>query len=81
MTREELEKHISLSIQKLADDETQLKDFLQICSYHQGLYEKLDHIATVLNSIQTDHEDRIFYLGVPPELFFETAKRIHHVSK
>lgn len=80
MDRAALENHITSSVKSLVDNETQLKEFLKLCSYERGFYEELDQLAKVLNSIETDHEDRIFYFGVPPEMFLETAKHIHRVS-
>lgn len=77
---QDLEKAITPFLkEKMRAEQEKVKKFFEHCSYVNGEYNHLESLNQYLKN-SSEEENRLFYLGVPPEIFLETSRAIHQVS-
>ncbi|KAF9955519.1 Glucose-6-phosphate 1-dehydrogenase [Modicella reniformis] len=84
MDQATFEDHVTKYIKlKSEDDKAALKDFLKLCSYQDGQYDKdSDFQRLEQRLVQVEKEsgatERLFYMALPPSVFIKVATCLKH---
>ncbi|KAG0236897.1 Glucose-6-phosphate 1-dehydrogenase [Actinomortierella wolfii] len=84
MDQATFEGHVSKYIKiKSDEDKAALNDFLKLCSYQSGQYDKDEDFQVLEKRIASleatsGAEARLFYMALPPSVFIPVAKSLKH---